>query len=79
MDGLKASNANPISSKVAEPVPPTRPDRAKPVAVRHSAEAQIIENMIRECVEMCAQVADQHSAAEIAIAIRRLKPASRWP
>ena len=38
-----------------------------------------IEDMIRECVEICAQVADQHLATEIAHAIRRLKPVISWP
>ena len=35
--------------------------------------------MLRECIELCAQVAERHAAVEAAQQIRRLKPASRWP
>lgn len=38
-----------------------------------------IEDMLRECIELCAQVAERHAAAEAAQQIRRLKPPSRWP
>ena len=38
-----------------------------------------IEDMLRECIELCAQVAERHAAVEAAQQIRRLKPASRWP
>ncbi|HLX75026.1 MAG TPA: hypothetical protein VKR26_09830 [Terriglobales bacterium] len=38
-----------------------------------------MEDMLRECIELCAQVAERHAAPEAAQHIRRLKPASRWP
>ena len=38
-----------------------------------------MEDMLRECIELCARVAEQHSAPEAAQHIRRLKPVSRWP
>jgi hypothetical protein len=38
-----------------------------------------IEDMLRECIELCAQVAERHAATEAAQQIRRLKPPSRWP
>lgn len=38
-----------------------------------------MEDMLRECIELCARVAEQHAAPDVAQHIRRLKPASRWP
>lgn len=38
-----------------------------------------MEDMLRECIELCARVAEKHAAAEAAQHIRALKPASRWP
>jgi len=59
-------------------------DGMKPTVNRHrtfqaNGPEVRIEDMIRECVEICAQVADQHLATEIAHAIRRLKPVISWP
>ena len=38
-----------------------------------------MEDMLRECIELCARVAERHAAPEVAQHIRQLKPASRWP
>ncbi|HEY6935518.1 MAG TPA: hypothetical protein VI424_00120 [Terriglobales bacterium] len=38
-----------------------------------------MEDMLRECIELCARVAEKHAAAEAAQHIRKLKPPSRWP
>jgi hypothetical protein len=39
----------------------------------------LFENVIRECVELCARVAEAKSGTDIAAAIRLLKPVARWP
>ena len=38
-----------------------------------------MDDMLRECIELCARVAEKHGAGEAAQHIRALKPASRWP
>ncbi|HKW25547.1 MAG TPA: hypothetical protein VJN48_07165 [Terriglobales bacterium] len=38
-----------------------------------------IEDMLRECIELCARVAEKHAAPQAAQHIRKLKPPSRWP
>ncbi len=38
-----------------------------------------MDDMLRECIELCARVAEKHGASEAAQHIRALKPASRWP
>ncbi len=38
-----------------------------------------MEDMLRECIELCARVAEKHAAPEAAQHIRKLKPPSRWP
>lgn len=38
-----------------------------------------MEDVLRECIELCAQVADRHAARDVAQSIRKLKPSSRWP
>jgi hypothetical protein len=38
-----------------------------------------MEDMLRECIELCARVAERHAAVEAAQQIRKLKPPSRWP
>lgn len=38
-----------------------------------------MEDVLRECIELCAQVADRHAARDVAQSIRKLKPPSRWP
>jgi hypothetical protein len=38
-----------------------------------------MDDMLRECIELCARVAEKHGASEAAQHIRSLKPASRWP
>ncbi|HLK34179.1 MAG TPA: hypothetical protein VKT29_13880 [Terriglobales bacterium] len=46
----------------------------------HPAALQpTMNDMLRECIELCARVAEQHAAAEVAQSIRKLKPPSRWP
>lgn len=39
----------------------------------------LIKNMLRDCVELCARVAEQRGANDLAMAIRRLKPPATWP
>lgn len=48
---------------------------SKPDSERQPA----MEDMLRECIELCALVAERHSATEAAQQIRKLKPPSRWP
>ena len=38
-----------------------------------------MDDMLRECIELCARVAEKHGAGEAAQHIRALKPASQWP
>ncbi len=55
--------------------------------VRQSPEPQAVaevrqptmEDMLRECIELCARVAEKHAAPEAAQNIRKLKPPSCWP
>ncbi|HEV2116226.1 MAG TPA: hypothetical protein VGR48_09400 [Terriglobales bacterium] len=53
-----------------------RSPRPQPAAERRQPT---MDDMLRECIELCAQVAEQHAAPEVAQHIRRLKPVSRWP
>jgi hypothetical protein len=39
----------------------------------------LIKTMLRDCVELCARVAEQRAANGVAMAIRRLKPPATWP
>jgi hypothetical protein len=39
----------------------------------------LIKNMLRDCGEMCARMAEQRGANDVAMAIRRLKPPATWP
>ena len=55
---------------------PAQPDQSSSADRRQNLT---IEDMLRECIELCARVAEQHAAAEVAQSIRKLKPASRWP
>lgn len=41
--------------------------------------APAMEDMLRECIELCARLAEKHGAPEAAQQIRKLKPPSRWP
>jgi hypothetical protein len=50
----------------------------KPHAVAERRQPTI-EDMLRECIELCARVAEKHAAPEAAQHIRELKPPSRWP
>jgi hypothetical protein len=54
----------------------------QPSPKRHGVAEQrqpTMEDMLRECIELCARVAEKHAAPEAAQHIRKLKPASRWP
>jgi hypothetical protein len=50
----------------------------KPKAVAGRRQPTM-EDMLRECIELCARVAEKHAAPEAAQHIRKLKPPSRWP
>lgn len=50
----------------------------KPQAAAERREPAM-EDMLRECIELCARVAEKHGAPEAAQQIRKLKPPSRWP
>ncbi len=50
----------------------------KPEAVAEPRQPTM-EDMLRECIELCARVAEKHAAPEAAQHIRKLKPPSRWP
>jgi hypothetical protein len=50
----------------------------KPEAVAGRRQPTM-EDMLRECIELCARVAEKHAAPEAAQHIRKLKPPSRWP
>ena len=52
---------------------------AVPSSNSESRREPAMEDMLRECIELCARVAERHSAAEAAQQIRKLKPPSRWP
>lgn len=65
---------------MAAPAPQSIPAMPSPDAARRAQPRQpTMEDMLRECIELCARVAEKHSAAEAAEQIRRLKPPSRWP
>jgi hypothetical protein len=51
---------------------------SKPQAVAERRQPAM-EDMLRECIELCARVAEKHAAPEAAQHIRKLKPPSRWP
>jgi hypothetical protein len=51
---------------------------SKPQAVAERRKPTM-EDMLRECIELCARVAEKHAAPEAAQHIRKLKPPSRWP
>ena len=63
------------------------PARQSILGVQQSAKTEAIakhrqptmEDMLRECIELCACVAEKHAAPEAAQHIRKLKPPSRWP
>lgn len=38
-----------------------------------------VKDMLRDCVELCARMAEERGANEVAMAIRRLKPPTTWP
>ncbi len=50
----------------------------RPQAVAERREPTM-EDMLRECIELCARVAEKHAAPEAAQHIRKLKPPSCWP
>jgi hypothetical protein len=53
-----------------------RSPKPQPAAERRQPS---MDDMLRECIELCARVAERHSAPKVAQHIRQLKPASRWP
>jgi hypothetical protein len=65
---------------MAAPAQHSLPAAQVPTAQSVARRQQLtMEDMLRECIELCARVAEQHAAGEVAQSIRKLKPASRWP
>ncbi|HTM89773.1 MAG TPA: hypothetical protein VL155_16335 [Terriglobales bacterium] len=65
-----------MASPARQSIPGAQSPKPQPAAERREPT---MEDMLRECIELCAQVAERHAAPEAALHIRRLKPASRWP
>jgi hypothetical protein len=55
-------------------------DRIFPFTTGYEMTPEVlVASIVRESIELCARVAEARSGAAIAAAIRRLKPAARWP
>lgn len=64
-----------MAAPAQQSTPAVESPSAQPVEPRELT----MDDMLRECIELCAQVAEKHAAVEAAQHIRRLKPPSRWP
>ncbi|MGE5207676.1 MAG: hypothetical protein ACM3PW_18850 [Chlamydiota bacterium] len=65
-----------MAAPAQQPIPEAQSAKLQDIPERREPT---MEDMLRECIELCARVAERHAAPEVAQQIRRLKPASRWP